>query len=158
MLKLTTFIHYEITIRAYANCIVVCAVWMRRWQLHGATKTTEFFRKNKLLIKFNFHIKVNKSGTCRNLGPQRIPWGNFRGNRSCWGSIFFVISIFCLHRAQADNGRVTSVIWYAGWTLTLFVICNDRSGQDASDPEKCCLNTANRDVSSRKSMRWQSDK
>ena len=26
-------------------------------------------------------------------------WRKFRGNRSCWGSILCVISIFCLHRA-----------------------------------------------------------
>ena len=42
-------------------------------------------------------------------------------------------------------GRVTSVIWYASWTLTLFAICNGRSRQDESVPKKCFINTANRD-------------
>ena len=27
-----------------------------------------------------------KSERCHNRGPERIPWGNFRGKRSCWGS------------------------------------------------------------------------
>ena len=39
-------------------------------------------------------MKVYKSETCHNLGPGRIPWGNFRGNRSCWGSIFMLFPYF----------------------------------------------------------------
>ena len=37
----------------------------------------------KLFKKTYFQIKVNKSVRCYNLGPRRIPWGNFRGNRCC---------------------------------------------------------------------------
>ena len=51
-------------------------------------------------------------------------------------------------------GRVTSVIWYASCTLTLFVICNGRSRQDASDHVKCFINTAKGNISSPKSVRW----
>ena len=36
--------------------------------------------------KTYFQIKVNKSGRCHNLGPGWIPGGDFRGNRSSWGS------------------------------------------------------------------------
>ena len=49
---------------------------------------------------------------------------------------------------------VTSVIWYASWSLTLFVICNGRSRQDASDHVKCFINTAQGNISSPKSVRW----
>ena len=51
-------------------------------------------------------------------------------------------------------GRVTSVIWYASWTLTLFVICNGRSRQDASDHVKCFINTAQGNILFPKSVRW----
>ena len=51
-------------------------------------KAPELFRKTY------FQIKVNTSGRCRNLGPGRVPWENFRGNRSCWGSIFMLFSYF----------------------------------------------------------------
>ena len=51
-------------------------------------------------------------------------------------------------------GHVTSVIWYASCTLTLFVICNGRSRQDESDPKKCFINTAKGNISSPKSVRW----
>ena len=57
---------------------------------------------------------------------------------------------------QADNatlwvwGRVTSVIWYASWTIPLFVICNGQSRKEASDPEKCFINTADSNISSPK--------
>ena len=47
-------------------------------------------------------------------------------------------------------GRVTSVMWYAS-CLTFFVICNGRSRQDASDPEKCFINTTTSNISSPKS-------
>ena len=55
-------------------------------------------------------------------------------------------------------GRMTSVIWYDNWTLALFVICNGRSRQDASNPEKCFINAANHNISSPNSASWQSDK
>ena len=42
----------------------------------------------KLFRKTQFQIKLNKSGMCHNLGPERIPWGRFRGNRSSWDSFF----------------------------------------------------------------------
>ena len=51
-------------------------------------------------------------------------------------------------------GRVTSVIWYASWTLTLFAICNGLSRQDASYHVKCFINTAKGNISSPKSVRW----
>ena len=43
-------------------------------------------------------------------------------------------------------------------TRTLFVICNGRPRQDASDPEKFFINSANRNISTPKSAKWQSDK
>ena len=43
-------------------------------------------------------------------------------------------------------------------TRTLFVICNGRPRQDASDPEKFFINSANRNISSPKSAKWRSDK
>ena len=39
-------------------------------------------------------MKDNKSGRCHNLGPGRIPWGNFRGNSSFWGSFFMLFPYF----------------------------------------------------------------
>ena len=41
-----------------------------------------------------FQIKVNKSGKFHYLGPGWVPWGNFRGNHSCWGSIFMLFRYF----------------------------------------------------------------
>ena len=44
-----------------------------------------------------------------------------------------------LDQSRADNPvglRPRDVIWYAIWTPTLVAICNGRSRQDASDPEK----------------------
>ena len=48
----------------------------------------------ELCRKTYFQIKVNKSGKCHYLGPGWVPWGNFRGNRSCWGSIFMLFPYF----------------------------------------------------------------
>ena len=52
---------------------------------------------------FNLTLSLKKniwifkvSGRCHNLWPGRVPWGNFRGNRS--GLNFHVISIFSFHR------------------------------------------------------------
>ena len=53
---------------------------------------------------------------------------------------------------------MTPVIWYASGTLTLFVICNGGSRQDASNPEKSFINAANHNISSPKSAYWQSNK
>ena len=50
--------------------------------------------KAQLFRKTYFQIKVIKSGRCHYLGPGWVPWGNFRGNRSCWGSIFMLFPYF----------------------------------------------------------------
>ena len=51
-------------------------------------KFLKSFKAPKLFRKTQFQIKFNKSGMCHNLGPERIPWGRFRGNRSSWDSFF----------------------------------------------------------------------
>ena len=68
MLKLTTFIHYELIIinakcgaRAYANCIVVRALQVRRWQLHSATPLLFWKMKVTDSIIILVHNKVPKS-------------------------------------------------------------------------------------------------
>ena len=58
----------------------------------------EIVKGTQVIQKNLFKIKVNKSGRCHNLRPKRITWGNFPGNRACWGSIVHVIFILCLHR------------------------------------------------------------
>ena len=60
----------------------------------------------KLCRKTYFQIKVNKSGSCHNLGPGRIPWDNFRGNRSCQGSIFilFLYFVYIAHFSKFARG------------------------------------------------------
>ena len=50
--------------------------------------------KAQLFRKTYFQIKVIKSGRCHYLRPGWVPWGNFRGNRSCWGSIFMLFPYF----------------------------------------------------------------
>ena len=50
--------------------------------------------KAQLFRKTYFQIKVIKSGRCHYLGPEWVHWGNFRGNRSCWGSIFMLFPYF----------------------------------------------------------------
>ena len=48
-------------------------------------------------------MKVNKSGRSHNLVPGRIPWGNFRGNRSSWGSFFTSLHILFTSRIWQNS-------------------------------------------------------
>ena len=50
-------------------------------------KIPKSLKAPKLFRKTYFQIEVSKPERCHNLGPGRIPWGNFRGNHSCWRSI-----------------------------------------------------------------------
>ena len=57
-------------------------------------KNSEIFKTPELIRKTYFQTRVNKSGRCRSLVHERIPWG-----RLILGLVFHVICIFCLHRA-----------------------------------------------------------
>ena len=52
-----------------------------------------------------------KSERCHNRGSERIPWGNFRGKRSCWGSSVRVLSIFCLPRTLQNSHVEALCLW-----------------------------------------------
>ena len=89
-----------------AEKIDFCFIWLNWIQTFKLTfpfknflkslKATELFRKTY------FQIKVNKSGRCHNLAPGRIPWGNFRGNRSCWGSMIFPYFVYIGFRRRGN--------------------------------------------------------
>ena len=77
------------------------------------------FKSARSFRKTHFHLKVNKSRRRHNLGPGQIPWGNLRGNRSCWGSFlsfFFFFFIFFLIKKKniyfsVQIQRERFVIW-----------------------------------------------
>ena len=60
-----------------------------------------------------FQIKIIKSRACNNLVPKQVPWGNFRGNRSSWGSFFKLFAYFvCIAHFTAE--------WYSFSLLWAF--------------------------------------
>ena len=66
-----------------------------------------FFQKSlkapEYFTKTYFQVKVIKSGRCHYLGPGRISWGNFRGNRLYLSSIFMLFHILFTSRTLLNS-------------------------------------------------------
>ena len=67
-------------------------------------KAPELFRKTY------FQTKVTISGRCHSLVQGRIPWRNFRGNRSFWASFFMLFAYFVYIALSVKFTRGSSLL------------------------------------------------
>ena len=120
---------------------VTSVIWYAWW----TQKPFLLYRNERLSKMGSFHqskrsdnkwyaVEVRWSIFIENLTYFLIRWSGRKYSHT--GSCNSAMTVIAL------DDHLTAGAWDAcDWTLTLFVICNSWSRQDASDPEKCFINS-----------------